>query len=317
MKFTLPIIAISILTVACSSTNTPTEQTNQPKAVATSLTGKTFYEPQWSEAQQAKLDSNLRVAKENFEREPNEENYIWYGRREGYLMHFDEAIRIFTEGIQKFPDSYRLYRHRGHRYISSRKFEAARSDFEKAAELMKGKPIETEPDGQPNKLNIPLSSTQFNVWYHLALAHYLLGDYDNAEKAYLECLAVSDNDDSKVAVYDWLYMTYRRAGKDAEAAKLLESVTDQMEIVENDSYYKRLKMYKGWIKPDELLSVDPTAEDYDLSMATQGYGVGNWYLYNGDSTKAKEVFEKVTSGALFAAFGFIAAENELSKNTSH
>ena len=33
--------------------------------------------------------------------------------------------------------------------------------------------LETEPDGIPNKLNMPLSSTQFNVWYDLALAHYL------------------------------------------------------------------------------------------------------------------------------------------------
>jgi tetratricopeptide (TPR) repeat protein len=314
MKSTHFILIVGLTAVSCSQkSESTTEATSTPIPVATSLNGEPFYEPKRTEAQQAKLDSNLQVAKRNFENDPSEENYIWYGRREGYLMHLDEAIRIFTEGLQKYPDSYRLYRHRGHRYISARNFGNARSDFEKAAELMEGKPLETEPDGQPNKLNIPLSSTQFNVWYHLALAHYLLGDFEKAEKAYLECLAVSDNDDSKVAVYDWLYMTYRRQDKKAEASRLLESVTDKMNIIENDSYYNRLKMYKGLSKPEELLSVDPSAEDYDLSMATQGYGVGNWYLYNGDEQKAKEVFGKVTAGSLFAAFGFIAAENDLAK----
>lgn len=278
---------------------------------ATSLIGEPLYEPERTPEQQAKLDSNLQVAKKNFDDDPSEENYIWYGRREGYLIHLDEAIRIYTEGIAKYPESYRLYRHRGHRYLTSRQFQKALADFEMAAKLMDGKPLETEPDGQPNKLNIPLSSTQFNVWYHLALTHYLLGNFDEARQAYLECLKVSDNDDSKVAVYDWLYMTYRRSNQVAEADTLLTNVTQEMNIIENDAYYKRLKMYRGWLKPDELLAADSTAEDYDLTMATQGYGVGNWYLYNGDTTTAISVFKKVTGGKLWPAFGFIAAENEL------
>ena len=74
------------------------------------------------------------------------------------------------------------YRHRGHRYISQRKFDAAIADFNKAAELMQGAPIEMEPDGQPNKINKPLSTTQFNVWYHLGLAHYLKEEFDEAIK---------------------------------------------------------------------------------------------------------------------------------------
>ena len=84
-------------------------------------------------------------------------------------------------------------------------------------------------------------------------------------------------------------------------------------FIENDSYYKRLKMYQGKLQPEDLLQVDPSANDYDLSLATQGYGVGNWYLYNGDTAKAVEIFEKVTSGKSFSSFGFIAAEAELAR----
>jgi tetratricopeptide (TPR) repeat protein len=192
-----------------------------------------------------------------------------------------------------------------------RRFDDAIADLTKASELMEGKPLEIEPDGQPNKLNIPLSTTQFNVWYHLGLAHYLKGDYAKADEAYKECLAVSENDDSRIAVIDWMYMTYRRDKKQEQADKILAMVSDSMTVIENDSYYQRLKMYKGWLKPEDLLQADATSEDYDLTMATQGYGVGNWYYYNGDTAKAVDTFKKVVDGKLFAAFGFIAAEAEL------
>ena len=303
------VVILSVAVAACSKTDMDTERSDEP--VAVSLMGKEFYEPERSPEAQAKLDSQVMVARAKFEEDPTEENYIWYGRREGYLMHLHEAIAIFTEGIEKYPDSYRLYRHRGHRYISVRKFDNAIADFNKAAELMEGKPLEVEPDGQPNKLNLPLSTTQFNVWYHLGLGHYLKQDFANAEDAYLKCLAVCQNDDSRIAVFDWLYMTYRREGKQAEADSVLAMVTDSMEVIESESYYKRLKMYKGSMKPEDLLQADSTTEDYDLNIATQGYGVGNWYLYNGDTAKAMDTFRKVTDGKLFAAFGFIAAEAEL------
>ncbi|MCB0488412.1 MAG: hypothetical protein R2820_11190 [Cyclobacteriaceae bacterium] len=278
-----------------------------------SLLGKTFYEPERSPEAQARLDSNLQVAEKNFLKDPSEENYIWYARRLGYLSRFNDAIEILSQGLEKYPDSYRLLRHRGHRYISMRLFDRAIDDLTRASQLMTPWPPEIEPDGAPNKMNIPLSSTQFNIWYHLALAHYLKGDFDKAEQAYFECLKVSNNDDLLVATIDWFYMTYRREGKDELAKGLLGNITDSMNIIENDSYYKRLQMYQGKLQPEQLLTVDSDAADYDLSLATQGYGVGNWYLYNGDTTKAIEIFEKVVAGKSFASFGFIAAEAELAR----
>ena len=46
-------------------------------------------------------------------------------------------------------------------------------------------------------------------------------------------------------------------------------------------------------------------------MATQGYGVGNWFLANGDTTQAKSIFQTVVDGIEWAAFGYIAAESDL------
>jgi tetratricopeptide (TPR) repeat protein len=303
-------VAIVLLTWGCSSKN-ETTTSGEKGPVVKSLLGTTFYEPVRSPQQQARLDSMLQIAKNNFDDDPSEENYIWYGRRTAYLMRLEQAIDIYTEGLEKFPDSYRLLRHRGHRYVSLRKFDEAIADLSKAETLMAGKPLEIEADGMPNKLNIPLSTTQFNVFYHLALAQYLLGDFAKAEETWLKCMNVCENDDSRIAVIDWLYMTLSRQDKTDEAARVIGQVGNSMEIIENDSYYTRVKMYKGELTPDQVLQVDRSASDYDLSLATQGYGVGNWYYYNGDTTTAFNIFRQVVSGKEFAAFGFIASESEL------
>jgi tetratricopeptide (TPR) repeat protein len=167
-----------------------------------------------------------------------------------------------------------------------------------------------EPDGAPNPAGVPRSTLQFNIWYHLGLAHYLQGNYQKAYEAYVECMKVSKNDDSVTATADWMWMTLMRLGRTAEAAKVLERITPKMDILENGSYHRRLLMYKGLETPEALLD---TAKADDTTIATQGYGVGNYYFVTGDKVKARAVFEKVTSGGGWNAFGYIAAEADLQR----
>ena len=119
---------------------------------------------------------------------------------------------------------------------------------------------------------------------------------------------MSTNDDMLVASTDWLYMTLRRLGREAEAAAVLEPITPDMRILENDAYHRRLLMYKGLVPAEELLAVDT---DDAVQLATYGYGVANWYLYNGDAERAQQIFERILTGPNWAAFGYIAAEAEL------
>jgi tetratricopeptide (TPR) repeat protein len=258
-----------------------------------------------------KADSSAFAAAQELAKDSSETNFIWYGRRLGYINQMDSAIGIFSKGIHKFPNSWKLYRFRGHRYISTRRFQEAIEDLQRAALLMKDSQPELEPDGIPNKINTPLSTYQYNVWYHLGLAHYLLNDLKQAEVAFKNCLALSDNDDLLVASSDWLYMIYRQSNQTAKAREILKAIHNNMTIVENDSYWLRLRMYQGNLKPESLLSLDTVASDYDLNIATQGYGVGNWYLCNGDTAKAKEIFNKVLAGKSTFAFGYISAEARL------
>lgn len=256
---------------------------------------------------------DLPAAQQRYAAAPTEENTIWLGRRTAYLGRYEEAIALYTAGLERYPQSYRLYRHRGHRQISLRRFDAAIADFTRAAELMRGHPLEIEPDGIPNRLNRPLSTTQFNVWYHLGLAYYLKGDFAAAERAYLECLAISDNADSVTATVDWLYMTYRRQGKHDAAAALLGRITPDMTVIENDAYLKRLRFYQGQLTAEALLASTGTGEDADLTLATQGYGVANWYLVNGETDKALALLERVAASPHRSAFGTIAAEVDLAR----
>jgi len=261
----------------------------------------------------SKADSNVLVAQIALEQDSSEENFIWLGRRLGYANRMQDAIDILTAGIIEYPNSWKLYRFRGHRYISTREFALAIRDLSQAVRMMKDAPLEIEPDGIPNKLNKPLSTYQYNVYYHLGLGYYLIGDFARAENAFEECLKLSDNDDLLVASTDWLYMIYRRMNDQKAAVKVLNSIHDNMSIVENDAYYKRLMMYQGKISPDSLLNTHSNDDDSALTLATQGYGVGNWYYYTGQPDKAWTIFRKVTSGSSSYSFGFIAAEADLAR----
>jgi tetratricopeptide (TPR) repeat protein len=269
--------------------------------------------PTLSAATKKVYDANLVKAFEQFSRTGGDvESLIWLGRRLAYLGNYRDAIRTFTAAIAKFPGEPRLYRHRGHRYITRRCFDEAIADLERAAKLIKGKPDEVEPDGIPNAKNTPTSTLQSNIWYHLGLAYYLKGDFKNALRAYEKCEKVSNNNDMRVATVHWHYMTLRRLGRKNDAEKLLEPFKDKVEVIENDDYLKLIRLYRGEVIAETLMK-ELGGEAKTLGSASLGYGLGNWYFYNGETAKGLDVFRKITAGDQWASFGYIAAETELAR----
>ena len=238
------------------------------------------------------------------------DSIIWLGRRTAYLGRYKDAIRIFSSGSVVHKNDARFLRHRGHRYLTIRCFDDAIRDFEKAAELTKGKPDEIEPDGLPNPKNIPTSTLQSNIWYHLGLAYYLKGDFEKARRAYEEAQKVSTNNDMRVATSYWHYMTLRRLGKKKEAKKVLEPFKGNIEIIENDEYLKLIRLNRGEAKAETLLS-QISGDSNTLGSASLGYGIGNYFFYNGEQGKADAIFRKIVAGNQWSSFGYIAAEVEL------
>ena len=303
MKTVLAVAALLIGTSAFAQRATDFE--------AVSLLGDTLRRPGLDSAAQARMQADLAAARADAEAKPNDPDaLIWVGRRLAYLGRYRDAIDVFSDGIRRFPNDARMYRHRGHRFITVRRLDAAIADFERAARLMAGKPDEVEPDGQPNARNIPIGSLQSNVWYHLALAHYLKGDWSNAARAAREGIRISTNPDRLVSQTHWLYMALRRAGRAAEAEAALSPIQDDFDVIENQSYYRLVKLYKTGIPKtvvDSILGAGVT----NPSDASFAYGVANWVLYNGDTTRAARAFERLRSGGSWASFGYIAAEADL------
>jgi dipeptidyl aminopeptidase/acylaminoacyl peptidase len=275
-----------------------------------SLLGDSLYRITPSGVALDKMESQLAVARAAIEHTPdNADSLIWLGRRTAYLGRFNEAISIYTNGIVRFPGDARLYRHRGHRYLSVRRIDDAIADFERATQLVRSTPDQVEPDGQPNARNIPTSTLQSNIWYHLGLAYYLKGDFASALRSYREDLKLATNPDMMVATSHWLYMTLRRMGRTTEAARLLDGIRGDLDIIENGTYYRLLLMYKGETTPESLLAKNAAG---DLDDVTTAYGVANWYLYNGRAAEAESVLRRVVANRTqWSAFGYLACEAEL------
>jgi len=252
----------------------------QPEVV--SPLGAKFYSQPDEKSVVAEAEKNLTADPRNIEL------MIALGRAQATVWRYRDAIATYTRGIDLDPNNAMLYRHRGHRYITTRQFDKAVVDMERAAKL---------------------NDKDFDIWYHLGLARYLKGKFNDAAAAYEKAFGVSEKDDSRIAASDWLYMSCQRAGDKTKAARSLDRITPDMKVEENKSYFDRLMLYKGLKKETEILNDKMT----DLEIATVGYGIANWYLYNGDKAKAKELFQRITSGKYWPAFGFIAAETELTR----
>ena len=247
----------------------------------------------------------LVAARQDYESDPlDPENIIWYGRRAAYAGFYRNAIEIFSEGIKEHPDDARMYRHRGHRYISIREFERAIADLEKAEDLIAGQETRIEPDGQPNSQNTPLTTIQGNIWYHLGLAYYLNQDWENALTSFQNGYNNSSNDDNLVSTGHWIYMILRRMGRPEEAASALVDISRDMTIIENTSYYELCLLYLDEIEFDDSMAANAD----NPANAAVAYGIANWFYYNGNKSRSDEILDDILTGDSWNSFGYIAAE---------
>ncbi len=284
-----------------------------PGPEAVSLLGEPLPAPVPSDEFRARQEALLAEARARLEAAPDDpESWIWVGRRTAYLGRYREAIGIYGRAIERFPEDARLYRHRGHRYITTRQLERAVDDLARAVVLTRGRPDEVEPDGLPNARGIPTSTLQGNIWYHLALAHYLSGDFETALAAWRECLAAAKNPDSRVAASYWLYLTLGRLGQADDAERVLQPIAPDLDVIENHDYHRLLLSYRRLTDAHamwEEAAQDPASVGY----ATVGYGLGAYHRIGGREDKAREWFERVLESPTWAAFGYIAAEAELAR----
>lgn len=305
------LIVSLVLFYSCNNSKHPKTVVNNSSSgldyETISLLGDTLYTSPPTE----KLISRYQEKKLAYEKDPTDiDQIIWYGRFTAYMGNYNEAIKIYSDAIEQYPGEARLYRHRGHRYITVRNFDKAIEDLTIAATLIKGKENSIEPDGMPNKRNIPVSTLHGNIFYHLGLAHYLNRNLGPALSAFKQCLETSNNPDNVVSATHWIYMINKRLGRSSAAENYLRSIHATMDIIENQSYLRACLFYKGEISLDEIQSISSTDA---ASNSALSYAIANWWYYSGYAEKAKELYTEIVGQEDWASFGYIAAENDLAK----
>lgn len=300
----------AVLLAGCSRNSPDAARPVAPGAEAVSLLGDTLRSPDLPPETRAIYETRLDSARRAVAAHPDDPDaLIWLGRRTAYLGRYREAVAIFTRGIAQWPRDARFYRHRGHRYITLRDFERATRDLERAATLVRGTLDVVEPDGLPNARNIPTGTIQFNIYYHLGLAHFLRADYRRALDAWERCLGVSLNHDAQVATRYWLYLTLRRLGRTAAARETIAGVATDLDIIENRSYHRLLLVFKGDLSADSLMG-----DGDGVDGATAAYGLSAWHEAEGRAAQADSMRRRARAGNQWAAFGFIAAEADLARS---
>jgi tetratricopeptide (TPR) repeat protein len=215
----------------------------------------------------------------------NVDAIIALGLAQAGLMQYREAIATFTRGIAIAPSNPLLYRWRGHRYLSVRDFERARTDLERG---------------------VSLDSACYGCLYHLGIVRYVAGDFALAADAFARALPIAPDSGEFAGSVDWLWMSLSRAGRRAEAQAVLDRYADS--VTAENAYARRILLYRGTIGPEQVITPADTA---GVQVATLSYGVGNWYMVRGEIANARPWFERAVRTSGWPAFGFIAAEAEL------
>lgn len=212
---------------------------------------------------------------------------IRLGTAQSGARQFREAIETFSRGLDVAPNNALLLRWRGHRYLSVRDFDRAMEDLTRGSRL---------------------DSTIYGIWYHLGVLRYQRGDFAGAADAFTRSQRIAPDAGELAGSTDWLWMSLMRAGRAAEAKAMLARRPDSLPI--NNAYTRRLKLYRGEITAADVFTPADTA---DVQVATLSYGVGNWYLVNGDRARAQEWFARSISSGGWPGFGFIISEAELQR----
>lgn len=220
---------------------------------------------------------------------------------------------IFSEGIRKHPDDPRMYRHRGARYINVREFERAIDDLDRAEELTRGKADEEEPEGVPNPRGARPPTLQASICYYSGLARYMKGDFESSLPIWRRCVAQSTTNDTTLSASFWLYMTLLKLERREEAEQVLLTIGPDFHAVGNTVFEQLMNVFADRVPPEKLLgAADPSTE----IGPTVFYGVGNWYLSTGQRERGMELIRAAADAPVWSAFGAIAAEAELARQST-
>jgi len=238
----------------------------------------------------------IAAAQKNLAADPdNADLMLKLALAQSAAREYREAVETCSRGLKIAPEHAGLYLERGHREVALREFAKARADLNKA---------------------VKLDPKNVEVYYHLGLSHYFLGEFAPAADAFRHAVELAPNLDSRINSTNWLYASLRRANENEEAAQALAGITPEMKNTEpHTAYYLNLlRLFQGRMKESDVVPpkpADPSDVEGELRFATVAYGVGNWFLYNGNTAKAQDYFRRILTTQVWITWGFVGAETDL------
>ncbi len=258
-------------------------QAAQPAAQAAFAEANAAYEKRENDKALAGYEKAIAL-------EPNNaEFHLGRARALARLSRHADAISETTKAAQLDPKNPTALRDRGHYLINLHRTGEAVKDLARAEQMEKN---------------------DREIYYHLGLAHYILGDFRRAADDWQGCLRNVKTDDDRISCSAWAYPSLVRAGRSAEAQKVLDGVPQTMKPKDNTAYYDRLMLFKGLAQEEDVAK---TMEKDAISKPTVGYSIGLWHLLNRRIDKAKSYFQTAASAEQKSAFGAVAAEAELKR----
>jgi tetratricopeptide (TPR) repeat protein len=315
--------ALMLTLAAAFLTGCSDDWRSDPGSVRESPAGISYNPRQPTPAQ----EERIRIADSALARAPDDTDCIVEAAlaRED-VWRYEEAIQLYTRGLEIDQADYRLYLGRAHRLIRFRRLEQALRDLDESVRL--------DPYG-------------FNSAYLRGLTYYLMGRFQDAAEEYgrcidlskdeaalklaasgsapgdpRSCMVIASDDASKVAISSWRYRALRRAGREREAADLLTTIPEDLILTDapnevyrtstilpgdNTHYYMTLLLYKGSKGETDILNRNLFGEQW----ATVAYGAAVWRLVEGNREGAIALMREIVAEPHWARFAHVAAEMDL------
>ena len=151
--------------------------------------------------------------------------HVGRGRTLARLRKYDDAFAAYGAALKLEPNNPMILRYRGHNYINVKRLDDALADLTKAEAMKK------DDNG---------------IYYHPRARALPERELRGRGKGMRGCVRTAPaTDEGPVACRAWQYLALRRAGRAADAAKVLETVNADLKLTESAAYLDRLLLFKG------------------------------------------------------------------------
>ena len=125
---------LAVVVVVLAGGTSPLQALADQAVEATSFGGDALY--RYDVPVERRADVYERIAALESRAHKSEDDYETLGYLYIEVGRFRGAIDLYSRGLEAYPESFRLLRHRGHRYLNTRQLEPAIADLERALTLI-------------------------------------------------------------------------------------------------------------------------------------------------------------------------------------